>query len=681
LATAINSTAINACDGPGTIPAARDNCTRNVVQLPLALASPSGPSLSEQERSDAERRFRVIEPLTNRDKFRLLWAECGSRAGKVVDFLSKQHGIPRRTLYFWQQRFDAEGLPGLVKKGRSDKGTPRKLTAPALDFILAAALPRPGVYGALSVREIFRAYQEERAWRAAHANKCLTGEFEEKKYGRLLDKTGRLSAKAQLPAASYETFRVWYGRIPEVARVLARSGAEAFSNTQECISFRNFADIQPMDYVVMDHRRLDFFCLVRAKSGWALIRPWLTAAIDMRTRKWLAWVMVETPSSDSIAAVLKRVFISHGLPAALYWDNGKDFTCEWLEGSALRTRQGAAVGELGTAWRGVLDSLGVRVHHAIVRRARSKIIEPNFGNTANFDKTLPWYCGHRPTARPERFADLLARHERWLKGELAEPAFPTIEDAAALYDEQLTALNEREHSGEGMRKITPTGVGWMCPNEAWERLIPHVERRTVAAEVLQFAFAKRRDITVRNGEVRTTFGGQQFHYRMIQSSVALMAFNGRAVQLAYDPLDLGTAAVYCENRFLGLANNVELRRMGEDTFVQDERDRRAARREVKRFITAVHQHVHVAGPAERMARRAAVRPAAAEPARPEVAVPLPAPIVEASEAAAQDRGFSFAASGGAAVIRAENRAAYQDDDGDVFRFFQEESADGSPVAG
>ena len=32
-----------------------------------------------------------------------------------------------------------------------------------------------------------------------------------------------------------------------------------------------------------------------------------------------------------------------------------------------------------------------------------------------------------------------------------------------------------------MNKVTPTGRGWMCPNEAWEILIRNVDRREVAA--------------------------------------------------------------------------------------------------------------------------------------------------------------------------------------------------------
>ena len=67
------------------------------------------------------------------------------------------------------------------------------------------------------------------------------------------------------------------------------------------------------------------------------------------------------------------------------------------------------------------------------------------------------------------------------------------------------------------------------------------------------------------------------------------ALNGRKVELAYDPLDLGEAVVYCESRLVGLADCVQLRRMGQDEFVEDEPIRRAARREVKKSIAAVHR--------------------------------------------------------------------------------------------
>jgi len=281
----------------------------------------------------------------------------------------------------------------------------------------------------------------------------------------------------------------------------------------------------------------------------------------------------------------------------------------------------------------VIETLGIRVHHAIVRRARAKIIEPNFVRTAAYDRSTPWWCGNKPSARPERFDALLEQHERWLAGEAVGPAFPTIEEVSALYSEEMAALNERDLAGEGMQKVMPTGRGWMCPNECWEKLIGGVERRVAPAEVLQFAFAKRRVVTVQHGEVRATFGGRAYHYRFSDNPVRMMTLNGREVEVAFDPLDLETVAVYYESRFEGLAHNVELRRMGERAFVEDEKLRRAARREVKRAIAAAHRDVYVPGVIERAARRAEVMPARVEPERVQIAAAVAPAVMAAAEAA------------------------------------------------
>jgi hypothetical protein len=640
-------------------------------QLSLALTVPAGPNLSPEDRAEAERRYQVIEPLIARENYAAVWQAHGNRKGDLVAWLAGQHKTAARTIYHWTRAFKTGGLPALVNRTRADKGRPRSFNSAALDFILAAALPRQGAYGTLSVKEIFRAYEEERVWRAAHAKSRL-GEFELRKYARYLDGRGKLTLEAQLPVAAYETFRAWFCKIPDVVRVMAREGDEAFHNSQEIISFRDLAEIKPLDYVVMDHRRLDLFCLARDGQKWKLIRPWLTAAIDMRTRKWVGWSIVETPSSDSIASVLKRVFLDWGIPVSLYWDNGKDFRCEWLEGRQRRQGESYCVGELESGTRGVLETLGVRVHHAIVKRARAKIIEPCFIATANFDKTLPEYCGHKPDARPERLEKLVDQHERWTRGAAEATPFRTIEEIAGLYEEQLDTINEREHPGEGMRKVTPTGLGWMCPNEAWEMGTRGMEIRRAAPEVLAFCFHKRRTLTVRNGEIQPSFHGRQYHYRLADNRLALMTLNGREVEFAYDPHDLGTAALYCDGAFLGLAHNVELRRMGEDAFVEDERDRRRVRREVKKFIATVHAAVPVATPEERAARRMAVRPVhPLSDGRGSETVPGPAHIAAAVAAQSEERRFRFAEAG-ADLIRAAEDAAYRDDDpSDEFQFFQE----------
>ena len=638
-------------------------------QLALALTIPVGPNLSAADRVEATRRFGVIEALVDRDKYGMLWAQY-PRTADMLTYLAQAHQVKDRTIYRWLQAWKKGGLPALVRKDRSDKGLPRLMTPAARDLLIALAMPQRGAYGALRVAEMWRVYGEERSWRASHTGRKM-GDFERDKYGKYVGTDGILTAAAQLPEISYETFRVWFNRIPEMVREMARNGFETYKNRQEILSHRDIASVQPMDYVVMDHRRLDVFCLVKdRKGGWMCARPWLTAAIDMRTRKWLAWSIVESPSSDSIATVLKRVFIDHGVPKALYWDNGKDFICEWFEGRKRANRTAPAVGELDQAWRGVLGTLGIRVHHAIIRNARAKLIEPNFNRVSNFDRTLPEWCGHKPGARTDAFQELVKQHDQWSKGERQDTPFRTIEQIATLYSAAMRDLNERPLEGDGMRKITPGGRAWMCPNEAWELLIGKVTRRTVPLEVLHLCFAKRKELTVQHGEVTTTLAGQQYHYRMADHSLRLMQLNGQSVELAYDPLDMGEAALYFDSRFFGLVRCVELRRMGEQAFVQDEKDRRGARREIRRAIEVAHKLSPVPTPEERLIRRAEIQPQRLIAERSEVPVELPAAVVEAGAAVQEDRGFSF--SEAAAVVDRIAGTEPSADGDDEFNFFQGE---------
>jgi transposase InsO family protein len=639
-------------------------------QLTLALTAPEGPNLSAKDRAKAERRYDAIAPVVDAEKYPALHAQY-PRQSALYAFLAGQataaekHKVSVRTIRRWIERWRMGGLPGLVRKDRADKGGSKVMTASARALLLKLSLPQKGVYGILRVADMWRVYEEERVWRDAHVTRPM-GEFERDKYAEYIDTEGRLAPAAQLPAVAYRTFCTWFQRIPEMIRTLGREGEDAYRDSQEILSHRDYLSLEPMEYVVMDHRVLDLFCMVRdGRAGWKLARPWLTAAIDMRTRKWLGWAIVETPSSDSIAVVLKKVFLNFGLPKELYWDNGKDFRCEWFEGKARKARQAERIADLDPTWCGVLGTLGIRVRHAIPYNARAKLIEANFNRVSNVDRTLPEWCGHKPGARPEHYPELVKRHEAFAAGTAETTPFRTIEEIGRLYDAVLRDLNERPVEGEGMRKVTPLGHGWKCPNEAWEDQIGRVERRSVPADVLHMCFAKRKQITVQHGELRTTHDGQPYFYRMSDGTQRLNLLNGKVVDYAYDPLDMGEGAVYYEDRFFGLVHCVQLRHMGEQGFVEDERARRAARREVRKAILAAVAAAPGISLEERLNRRADVLPDRPGAARVEIPVELPAGVEAAAAADRKEKSFDFRAP--ADAVNATEAAAPQVDE--EFQFF------------
>jgi transposase InsO family protein len=605
-----------------------------------APAPARGVNGNEAEQTKAGEQFRrLIDPIINPERYPDLHSRF-KRKGDLLEHIARENGLHPRTLQRKLQRWEQQAINGLTRKIREDKGISRALNDAGRAYTIAAFLPKEHSYGELSIRGVFERYEEERCWRAGHAGKQLPPAYRAQ-YWNYITVDGCLVPSAQLPKVSYATFCRQVARIPEILKTMARRGEEAYRNT-ETISYRDLGSLQPLDYVVMDHRVLDIFCLIRERRGWRLGRPWITAALDMRTRKFLGWCVVATPSSDSIATVSKRVFFDFGLPRSMYFDRGKDFCCTWLEGRQERRRSCGAIEELPKGWTGVMDSLGIRITHALPYRARSKSIEPNFINIANFDRTLPEWCGHRPGARPERFDKLVKEHEAWLSGERDSTPFRTIEEIARLYTDFIEDLNEhKEHQGEGMRKRLPQGWGWYTANEIWDVLIPRVPHRSAPEAIIRLCFAKRRELTIRNGEAHATFDGRQFHYRLENNRMGLLALNGHKVELAYDSEDLGEAAIYHADEFIGLARCIELRRMGEDGFVQDERDRRAGRRELKKFITAVHNTVPVADAETYLARRRAITPARPDVERPTAPVNLPKAITDAHAAQEAERTFSF----------------------------------------
>jgi hypothetical protein len=94
--------------------------------------------------------------------------------------------------------------------------------------------------------------------------------------------------------------------------------------------------------------------------------------------------------------------------------------------------------------------------------------------------------------------------------------------------------------------------------------------------------------------------------------------------------------------------------MGEDGFVQDERDRRATRREVRKFIAAVHQVVPVPDAETHLARRRAVAPVRPDVERPTAALSLPKGIADAHAAQEAERAFSFETAAPVEVVKRPN---------------------------
>lgn len=590
-------------------------------QLALPVSMASGTEAAHEE---AARRYGIIQPLVEREMHAGVWRHAGDIASRVVALLSKQHNTPERTIWRWYQRHKDGGLPALARPIRSDKGERRALNEHALVFLTAALADRRGENGKRGAErptaaEIYRTYKDERRYRAGHPERG-----------------------PELPAVSYDTVLNWWTEtVPDAAKTLAFEGPKAFRVRHSIVTYRDISKVPVLGQIVMDHRVLDLHCLTRdeGETGWRLVRPWVTAAIDMRTRRWLAWVMCETPSSDSIAACLKRSILRHGLAVDrdghvttfCYWDNGRDFCSEWLEGGNSVRSQAKRLGDLDRRTSGVLDTLGIGITHSIPENSRAKLIEPNFGRLANVDKTTPWYCGNKPGARTERFDAMVAKHEKWMEGKCAERVFPTIAEVAAHYDLAFSALNATELRGQGMRHITPAGRGWASPDQKWMELAPTTSIRRADPAALQFAFLRRREVTVKHSTIDCTINGDLHHYRLDDPG-ALLAIDGRKVEIGYDNLMPESVAVWYDGHFAGIGHDIELSLQAKGEGGTDEAQRRSQLRTSREFLKALDILPAFPDSAARLRRRAEVSPIVAETIHDRPLLEMRAGIQEAAAA-------------------------------------------------
>ena len=182
--------------------------------LILALEPAKGPNGSEIEQQKAGEQFRrLVEPVINAERYSELQSRFQRRTD-LLEYVASESGKSARTVRRKLAQFEQEGITGLTRKIRTDKGLSKALNTAAREFIFAAVMPKHAAYGAYSTKDIFRLFEEERRWRAGNVGKPLCP-TERAQYARYVDADGYLLPSAQLPKASYKTFCRQVAQIPE----------------------------------------------------------------------------------------------------------------------------------------------------------------------------------------------------------------------------------------------------------------------------------------------------------------------------------------------------------------------------------------------------------------------------------------------------------------------------------
>jgi putative transposase len=222
--------------------------------------------------------------------------------GVSLTQVARAEGIALRTAQRWVQRYRRQGLAGLVRRPRSDRGT----TAFPIDLIRlieGLALRTPPLTVAAVHRQV-AAFAADQAW----------------------------------PVPSYDTVHDIVRRLDPALVTLAHAGTKTYHDCFDLL-YRREAD-SPNAIWQADHTQLDI--RVRDEAG-RLAHPWLTVVLDDYSRAVAGFrVGVEPPSALRTALTLRQAiwpkgdahWLVCGIPDTFYTDHGRDFTSAHLEQAA-----------------------------------------------------------------------------------------------------------------------------------------------------------------------------------------------------------------------------------------------------------------------------------------------------------------------------------------------------------
>ena len=212
--------------------------------------------------------------------------------------LAKSHphiSLTVRSLYRKRKALYSKGEAALIdKRGKHGKHA-KKLTDEMFD--------------------IFEYYYLDESRKTATLCRFLTNEELKRLHGLSV-----ISALPELP--SIGTFERAAKSIPIPYIKWFREGKEAFIS--DCAPYirRMYDDLAPNDIWVADGHTFDI--MVLGKDG-KPFRPYLSAFMDVRTRKMMGWVVAERLCGDVTIYALKRGVEIYGAPKAILGDKGREY--------------------------------------------------------------------------------------------------------------------------------------------------------------------------------------------------------------------------------------------------------------------------------------------------------------------------------------------------------------------
>jgi len=246
---------------------------------------PPARLLSDTERAQALARFRLLQPYLEGET--------------LLAAVARAQDMPLRTLQRWVAHYRAQGLAGLVRKQRADRGRPR--IEPGLQRLIEGLALKKSKPSAAAIHRQVAEVAKRQGW-AVPSYDCV-----------------------------YDIVR----KLDPALVLLAQEGSKAYQNAYDLV-YRRQAE-RPNAIWQADHTLLNLW-LLDDKGQPA--RPWLTVIEDDYSRCIAGYFLAfQTPNVLNTTLALRQAIWRKldprwhicGIPDFFYTDHGSDFTSHHLE--------------------------------------------------------------------------------------------------------------------------------------------------------------------------------------------------------------------------------------------------------------------------------------------------------------------------------------------------------------
>lgn len=360
--------------------------------------------------------------------------------------LAAEHDVSSMTLRRWVKSYAEEGLGGLAREGRSDKGKSRCMCMEARRFICEQYLSPEQRTQALVLDKLTDRIRELGAdgckncpYNPTSANRLALIGTEDEAFFPACDQAGN----GIIMKGGRDAVRRVVESISDAEKTYMRKGRKAWEAAYMVKATREKPEIVNEAWFG-DHHQFDVFVLDEKGSA---VRPWLTAWYDIGSGCMAGWCISTNPNSETILEAFARGAAQksnnpiHGIPRYCYIDNGKDYRGQRFEGGELRDYELKGLNANLNA-QGLMQALHIEVIHAKPYHGWAKPVERWFRTLEeHYCRDLPGYCAGKPENRPENF-------ERGLKRLIERGELLTLDELGDVFlNEILPAYHSRPHDG------------------------------------------------------------------------------------------------------------------------------------------------------------------------------------------------------------------------------------------